>query len=101
MGGGVKYFYVYFMTNWAGNVMYVGITGDLERRVSEHKARAQDGFTRKYNTTKLVYYETFPDPDAAIAREKQIKKWRREKKDFLVNQTNPQWRDLSEDWYAA
>ncbi len=78
--------------------MYVGITNNLMRRVYEHKNKLIDGFTKKYNINKLVYYETFQDVRAAIEREKEIKKWRREKKNKLVNTKNPEWRDLSEDF---
>lgn len=76
--------------------MYVGVTSRLERRVLEHKGKALPGFTSKYNLVKLVYYEQFGSIELAILREKQIKKWRREKKDMLVNTNNPEWRDLFE-----
>ena len=75
--------------------MYVGMTNDLERRVSEHKSKLIKGFTEKYNVTKLVYFEETGDVTAAIAREKEIKKWRREKKNALVVNMNPDWKDLS------
>ncbi|APF17266.1 GIY-YIG nuclease family protein [Caldithrix abyssi] len=93
-----KYYFVYIMTNWNNKVMYVGITNNLMRRVYEHKNKLIDGFTKKYNINKLVYYETFQDVRAAIEREKEIKKWRREKKNKLVNTKNPEWRDLSKDF---
>ncbi|MHB2154791.1 GIY-YIG nuclease family protein [Calditrichota bacterium GD2] len=93
-----KYYFVYIMTNWNNKIMYVGITNNLMRRVYEHKNKLIDGFTKKYNINKLVYYETFQDVRAAIEREKEIKKWRREKKNKLVNTKNPEWRDLSEDF---
>ena len=83
------------MTNNNNNVMYVGMTNDLERRVSEHKSKLIKGFTEKYNVTKLVYFEETGDVTAAIAREKEIKKWRREKKNALVVNMNPDWKDLS------
>jgi putative endonuclease len=78
--------------------MYVGVTNNLERRVYEHKAKLVAGFTAKYNINQLVYFEETTDVRAAIAREKEIKKWRRERKNALVIQINPQWRDLSEDF---
>ena len=78
--------------------MYVGMTNNLERRLAEHKSGDIPGFSQKYNTHRLVYYEQTPDVEAAILRERQIKSWRREKKDALVSGTNPKWRDLSEDW---
>ena len=78
--------------------MYVGVTNDLERRIYEHKQKLVEGFTEKYNVKKLVYFEETEDINAAIAREKEIKKWRREKKNNLVNGLNPDWRDLSLEW---
>ncbi|HKJ14712.1 MAG: GIY-YIG nuclease family protein [Desulfobulbaceae bacterium] len=91
-------YYVYLLTNWNNKVIYVGITNDLERRIYEHKVKFVKGFTEKYNVNKLVYYEQTPDINAALNREKEIKKWRREKKNRLVVNTNPLWRDLSEDF---
>jgi len=76
--------------------MYVGVTNDLKRRLYEHKNKLVKGFTEKYNVSKLVYFEQTRDVRAAITREKEIKKWRREKKNALVVQTNPEWNDLSE-----
>ena len=91
-------YYVYLLTNWNNKVIYVGITNDLERRIYEHKEKFVKGFTEKYNVNKLVYYEQTPDINAALNREKEIKKWHREKKNRLVVNTNPLWRDLSEDF---
>jgi len=91
-------YYVYLLTHWNNKVIYVGITNDLERRIYEHKEKFVKGFTEKYNVNKLVYYEQTPDINAALNREKEIKKWRREKKNRLVVNTNPLWRDLSEDF---
>jgi len=78
--------------------MYIGMTNDLHRRVYEHKQEQIDGFAKRYHIHKLVYYEITSDVIAAISREKEIKKWRREKKNGLVETLNPGWRDLSEDW---
>jgi putative endonuclease len=75
--------------------MYVGVTNDLTRRVYEHQNKLVEGFTEKYNVNKLVYYEQTTDVITALSREKEIKKWRREKKNALVVQTNPEWNDLS------
>jgi putative endonuclease len=75
--------------------MYVGFTSDLTRRVYEHQNKLVSGFTKKYNVNKLVYFEETRDAMAAIAREKEIKKWRREKKNNLVFKMNPKWKDLS------
>jgi len=74
--------------------MYVGMCNDLVRRISEHKAQSIPGFTRRYNINKLVYYETYQDVNLAIAREKEIKKWRREKKNRLVESVNPNWEEI-------
>ena len=90
-----KNYYVYILTNWNNTVMYVGVTNELVRRVYEHKNKIYEGFTKKYNLNKLIYFELFFDINKAINREKVIKKWRREKKNTLVESTNPEWRDLS------
>ena len=89
-----KTYYVYIVTN-DSRMLYVGVTSDLEKRVSEHKHKARPGFTARYNVDQLVYYESTFDVHAALAREKQIKAWRREKKMELVRSMNPQWRDLA------
>lgn len=78
--------------------MYIGVTNNLERRLYEHKNKIYDGFTKRYNLEKLVYYELFFDINDAIKREKEIKKWRREKKNDLVESLNPEWRDMSLDF---
>jgi putative endonuclease len=93
-----KAYYVYLLTNWNNKVMYVGITNNLERRIYEHKEKVVKGFTEKYNVNKLVHYEHTSDIVEALNREKEIKKWRRVKKNRLVVNTNPLWRDLSEDF---
>jgi len=90
-----KNYYVYLLTNWNNKVIYVGVTNDLNRRIYEHKNKLISGFTKRYKLNKLVYFEETCDINAAITREKEIKKWRREKKDKLVNQINPNWHDLS------
>ena len=91
-------YYVYLMTNKNNNVMYVGVTKNLARRVHEHKNRMFSGFTKKYYVNKLVYFEETQDIVTAIAREKEIKKWRREKKNSLFATCNPEWKDLSDEW---
>ena len=93
-----KSYYVYILTNWNDKVMYVGMTNNLERRVYEHKHKLVEGFTAKYQVNKLVYYEETSDVNSALTREKEIKKWRREKKNRLVQEVNPTWQDLSELW---
>jgi len=85
------------MTNPRNTVLYTGVTGDLKRRVWEHKTKAVPGFTAKYNVVKLVYFEVFDDPEEAILREKKIKGGSRAKKIALINSFNPQWRDLYEE----
>ena len=94
----VKQYYVYMMTN-RRRTLYAGVTSNLERRVGEHKRRLRRGFTSSYNIRSLVYYEAWADIRAAIAREKQIKGWRRAKKVALIELVNPTWRDLSEGWF--
>jgi len=85
------------MTNKNNSVIYTGMTNNLIRRVYEHKEKMIDGFTKKYNCTKLVYYEIFNDPYNAIAREKQIKAGSRKKKIDLINAVNTEWKDLYDD----
>jgi putative endonuclease len=89
-----KQYYVYIMTNVNNNVLYAGVTNNLRKRVYEHKQKLIKGFTRKYNVTKLVYYEIFEDIENAILREKQIRGGSRKKKMDMVNMTNREWRDL-------
>ncbi len=80
-------------------VLYVGITNDIKRRVYEHKNHIFEGFTDKYEVDRLVYFETKRNATSAMKREKQIKAWRREKKVKLIDSINPDWEDLSQDWY--
>jgi putative endonuclease len=89
--------HVYILASASG-VLYTGVTNHLERRVAEHQSKRAQGFSSHYNTTKLVYFEPFSDIRNAIAREKQWKTWRRNKKVALIERLNPQWRDLSEDF---
>ena len=86
---------VYILTNYRNNVMYVGVTNNLMRRVYEHKNKLVEGFTKKYNINKLVYFESYNDVKDAIKREKQIKGLKRFKKNALVEILNPEWKDLS------
>ena len=90
-------FYVYMLTNFKNTVIYTGVTNDLMRRVFEHRMKLRDGFTKRYNVTKLVYYEEFVDVKNALAREKQIKGGSRKKKIALINRMNPEWKDLFEE----
>ena len=91
-------YYIYIMSNPNNTTLYIGVTNDIERRVTEHKSGAIPGFTQKYNCIKLVYYETYSDINQAIEREKKLKKWRREKKDWLIGTMNPELKDLAEDF---
>jgi len=94
----MRQYYVYIMTN-RSKTLYTGVTNDIERRVYEHKQKLVDGFTKRYNLTMLVYYETTDDVRSAIRREKQIKGWLRRKKVMLIESVNPEWRDLSNGWH--
>jgi len=89
-------FFVYLLAS-KSRTLYVGVTNDLARRMYEHKQGLVRGFSWKYNVDKLVYFETTSDILAAIAREKQIKGWRRERKVTLIESANPDWRDLAEE----
>ncbi|MBL8063527.1 MAG: GIY-YIG nuclease family protein [Anaerolineales bacterium] len=96
----MKKYYVYIMAS-KSRVIYTGVTSNLERRVYEHKNKLVKGFTSKYNVNQLVHYEETNDVNVAIAREKQIKGWLRSKKITLIESANPQWKDLSLDWYIS
>ena len=91
-----KNYYVYIMASATGT-LYIGITNNLQRRVYEHKNNLVEGFTKKYFCHKLVYYEMSQDPYSAISREKQLKNWRREKKEKLIKISNSSWKDLAEN----
>ncbi|MCC6446936.1 MAG: GIY-YIG nuclease family protein [Armatimonadetes bacterium] len=92
-----KSYYIYILTNKYNKVLYTGVTNNLIKRTYEHKTKQTPGFTSRYNLTKLVYYETCADINSAIAREKQIKSGSRQDKLNLINQQNPEWRDLYEE----
>jgi len=92
-------YYVYIMASASGT-LYIGVTNNLLRRVFEHKQKIIKGFTCKYSCNKLVYYEHFGDIGAALGREKEVKKWRREKKEKLIKTLNPHWNDLADSLYA-
>jgi putative endonuclease len=94
-----KRFHVYIMTNRPrSHVLYTGVTGKLPHRVFQHNNKLVPGFTGRYNLTRVVYYDCSVYPDAAIAREKEIKGWRRSKKIRLIESMNPHWDDLAEEW---
>lgn len=94
-----KQFYVYILTN-KSNTLYTGVTNDLNRRIYEHKNKLVDGFTKKYNIDKLIYYEVFNNPKEAIMAEKQIKGWTRKKKIELIKSKNPTFKDLTKNLYC-
>ena len=87
-------YYTYILANKSDTTLYIGVTNDLERRVTEHRSGTIPGFTQKYNCHKLVYFESFSDVEQAIAREKQLKKWSRAKKDALIDTMNKERKDL-------
>ncbi len=93
----MKTYYVYILSS-RYRALYTGVTNNLQRRTYEHRSKVQDGFTKQYNITRLVYFESFSEVRAAIDREKQIKKWSRRKKLVLIGSMNPEWRDLATDW---
>ncbi len=95
-------YFVYITTNSDRHtVLYIGVTNNLEFRLSQHSLNQGSQFVRQYNATKLIYYETYPDPESAIAREKQLKNWSRAKKEALVARVNPEWRDLIHEMHAV
>jgi putative endonuclease len=90
-------YYVYILAS-PSRTIYIGVTNNLERRVYEHAQKLTPGFTSRYNVSRLVYVEETPDVYAAISREKQLKGWRRARKIALIEESNPEWRDLSLEW---
>ena len=90
-------YFVYIMTNKYKNVLYIGVTNNLRKRVYEHEIGKCKGFTNKYNCHHLIYYEHFMNINHAISREKEIKKWRREKKNNLISELNPDWKFLNKE----
>ncbi len=95
-------YFVYILTNGdRDTVLYIGVTNNLERRASEHSLGRGSAFAKQYNAHKLIYFEAFPDPGSAIAREKQLKDWSRAKKEELIARANPEWRDLMEEMHTT
>ena len=93
-----KTYAVYIMTNYSQTSFYIGVTGNLQKRVWEHKNKFVEGFTKRYNIVRLVYYELTDSVDTALNREKQLKRWHREWKINLIKEMNPEFKDLSMDW---
>lgn len=94
----MRNYYVYILTNKSNKVLYIGVTNNLPRRMLEHKEKRFKGFSSKYNCTKLVYCEQINSVNDAIAREKQLKNWHRQWKINLINEMNPEWNDLADEW---
>ena len=92
-------FYVYIVQSASRRALYIGMTNNLRKRVWQHRNHSFEGFTDDYNATRLVYWESFDDVHKAISREKQLKRWRREKKMKLIEKLNPGWKDLSIEWF--
>lgn len=92
-----KIYAVYILTNYSNSTLYIGVTGNLQRRIWEHKNKIADGFTKKYKVDKLVYYELTESVESALNREKQLKRWHRQWKFNLIKQNNPQFKDLFEE----
>ena len=99
LDGREKYFYAYIVAS-RSHTLYIGMTGNLSKRVFQHKDKSYVGFSATYNCNRLVWFERFVNPDNAIAREKQLKRWVRGKKIALIEKANPAWADLSEGWYV-
>ena len=99
MGPGGMAFYVYIVTNRRNGTLYIGHTDDIERRAYQHRVGAFTGFASKYRCTRLVWFGQFPTRDEALARERQMKAWKRNWKIALIEQENPGWRDLTDDWH--
>ena len=97
----LRRYYVYILANVHDTVLYIGMTNDIMRRMSEHKAGTVVGFSKRYNLKKLVYLEEFSEVREAIAREKQLKNWHRDWKLNLIRQENPEMEDLSASWFVA
>ncbi len=94
----MKEFFVYIITNKKNGTLYIGMTGDIERRMAEHKLKQADGFSKRYGLDKLVYYEKFEDSYPAFKRERQMKAWKRQWKINRIIEDNPDWQDISKDW---
>jgi putative endonuclease len=95
-----RHTYSVYMVASKSRVLYIGMTNNLERRIFEHKNGVIEGFSREYRCHRLVYYESFDDVTKAINREKQLKRWNRTKKVFLIERENPTWEDLAAEWFV-
>ena len=97
----MKTYYVYILASKKNGTLYIGLSSNLAKRIYEHKNKLIEGFTKKHNVNKLVYYEETTDIRIAISREKQLKKWNRAWKLELIEKCNPEWNDLAEDWIPS
>jgi putative endonuclease len=95
----MKNYYIYIITNISNSTLYIGVTNNLEKRMYQHKNKLIDGFSKKYHLVKLVYFEQTNDINSALVREKQLKNWHRQWKYNLIDEFNPDWKDLSLDWF--
>jgi len=93
----MKQCYVYILASKKNGTLYIGVTSDLVKRIYEHKQKLIDGFTKEYNVHALVYFESYKDIKEAILREKQMKKWNRKWKIRLIEENNPEWKDLYDE----
>lgn len=96
----IHQYYLYILTNKYNGTLYIGVTNNLERRMFEHKNKLVEGFTKQYNLSRLIYFETFQYVNDAIKREKNMKKWKRQWKIDLIQQENSNWSDSSKDWIS-
>jgi putative endonuclease len=94
-----EHIYFTYIVASRSHTLYIGVTGNLRKRIFDHKWKEYTGFTQRYNCDRLVWFESYQEVAKAIAREKQLKGWRREKKIALIEKTNPTWLDLSREWY--
>ena len=97
----MKTYYVYILASKKNGTLYIGVSSNIMKRIYEHKNKLIEGFTKKHNVNKLVYYQETTDVTIAISREKQLKKWNRKWKLELIEKNNPEWNDLAEDWIPS
>lgn len=95
----MKTYFAYMLANKYNTVLYIGVTNNIRRRMYEHKMKISKGFTSKYNCSKLVWFEQFGNIRVAISKEKQLKNWKRDWKNTLIETSNPNWTDLAENWF--
>lgn len=94
-----EHFYVYILSSYQNRVLYIGCTSDLQKRIWQHKEKQIEGFTKKYNVTRLVYYEVYDEAESALKRERNMKEWKREWKIKRIEAMNPEWKDLYEELF--